>query len=126
MRDLEIRGAGNLLGEQQSGHMEAVGYDLYCKMLNEAVRKLKGETVAEEFETTVELDMDAFIPSSYIRNEFQTLDVYKRIAAILNEEDFDEMADVYKRQLLEKYRNSRFLFQNKYGLFEERRQRLFL
>ena len=99
MRDLEIRGAGNLLGEQQSGHMEAVGYDLYCKMLNEAVRKLKGETVAEEFETTVELDMDAFIPSSYIRNEFQKLDVYKRIAAILNEEDFDEMAD----ELMDRY-----------------------
>lgn len=99
MRDLEIRGAGNLLGEQQSGHMEAVGYDLYCKMLNEAVRKLKGETVEEEFETTVELDMDAFIPSSYIKNEFQKLDAYKRIAAILNEEDFDEMAD----ELMDRY-----------------------
>ena len=64
MRDLEIRGAGNLLGEQQSGHMEAVGYDLYCKMLNDAVKQLKGEEVEEDFETTVELDIDAYIPAS--------------------------------------------------------------
>lgn len=99
MRDLEIRGAGNLLGEQQSGHMEAVGYDLYCKMLNEAVKQLKGETVEEDFETTVELDLDAFIPSSYIRNEYQKLDAYKRIAAISNEEEYDEMAD----ELIDRY-----------------------
>lgn len=99
MRDLEIRGAGNLLGEQQSGHMEAVGYDLYCKMLNEAVRQLKGETVEETFETSVELDIDAYIPASYIKNEFQKLDVYKRIAAISNEEDYDEMMD----ELIDRY-----------------------
>lgn len=99
MRDLEIRGAGNLLGEQQSGHMEAVGYDLYCKMLNEAVCQLKGETVSEAFETTVEVDMDAFIPAAYIKNEFQKLDAYKRIAAIAGEEDYDEMAD----ELMDRY-----------------------
>ena len=94
MRDLEIRGAGNLLGQQQSGHMEAVGYDLYCKMLNEAVMKLKGEKVDEDaFETVIELDVDAFIPASYIRNEFQKLEIYRRIAAIGNEEEYDEMVD---------------------------------
>ena len=62
MRDLEIRGAGNLLGEAQSGHMEAVGYDMYCKMLNEAVLKLKGEGEEESFTTTIDLNIDAYIP----------------------------------------------------------------
>ncbi len=71
MRDLEIRGAGNLLGRQQHGHMAAVGYDLYCKMLNEAVRRLKGEKTEESFNTAVELDVDAYIPPSYIMNEYQ-------------------------------------------------------
>lgn len=69
MKDLEIRGAGNLLGERQHGHMEAVGYDLYCKMLNEAVKNLKGEDTAPDFLTTVELEVDAYIPASYIVNE---------------------------------------------------------
>ena len=76
MRDLEIRGAGNLLGAEQHGHMEAVGYDLYCKMLNEAVKQLKGEMEEEEtFTTTMDLNVDAFIPASYIPNEYQKLDV---------------------------------------------------
>ena len=67
MRDLEIRGAGNLLGAEQHGHMEAVGYDLYCKMLNEAVKEQKGEwQEKEEFETTIDLDVNAFIPERYI------------------------------------------------------------
>ena len=60
--------------------MEAVGYDLYCKMLNEAVKEQRGEEVEEDFETTIDLDMDAYIPATYIRNEFQKLDIYKRIA----------------------------------------------
>ena len=71
MRDLEIRGAGNLLGMRQHGHMEAVGYDLYCKMLNEAVQSLKGVKVAEDFPTVIDLDVDAFIPPAYIVNEVQ-------------------------------------------------------
>lgn len=62
MRDLEIRGAGNLLGQKQHGHMAAVGYDLYCKMLNEAVKGLKGITTIEDFNTTIDLDVDAYIP----------------------------------------------------------------
>ncbi len=93
MRDLEIRGAGNVLGAEQSGHMEAVGYELYCKMLNEAVRLLKGEPVTEQFETSVEIDMDAYIPLSYIRNEAQKLDVYKRISHIETKEEFEDMQD---------------------------------
>ena len=94
MRDLEIRGAGNLLGQQQSGHMESVGYDLYCKMLNEAVMELKGETVVnKDFETVLDLNIDAHIPATYIRNEVQKLEIYKRIACITNEEEYDEMVD---------------------------------
>jgi len=93
MRDLEIRGAGNLLGAQQSGHMEAVGYDLYCMMLNEAVKQEKGIGVEESFDTTVDVEMDAFIPPSYIPNETQKLDIYKRIAAIENDSESDEMLD---------------------------------
>ena len=93
MRDLEIRGAGNLLGAEQSGHMEAVGYDLYCKMLSEAVSEAKGLPVEEDFETVVDLSMDAFIPDSYIPNEFQKLDFYKRIAGIENEADYDDVTD---------------------------------
>ncbi|MEE1312313.1 MAG: transcription-repair coupling factor [Lachnospiraceae bacterium] len=94
MRDLEIRGAGNLLGEAQSGHMEAVGYDLYCKMLNDAVLRLKGEAIEEaEFETVVDLQMNAFIPASYVKNEFQKLELYKRISEITSEEDYEEMTD---------------------------------
>ncbi len=94
MRDLEIRGAGNLLGAEQSGHMEAVGYDLYCKMLNEAVKSMKGEVTEEEtYETTVDMDMDAFIPATYIKNEVQKLDIYKRIAEIENEEELMDMQE---------------------------------
>lgn len=93
MRDLEIRGAGNLLGAQQSGHMEAVGYDLYCKMLNEAVKRAKGAELAEDFETSIDLDMDAFIPPSYIPNEYQKLDIYKRIAGIETQDEAEEMME---------------------------------
>lgn len=93
MRDLEIRGAGNLLGEAQSGHMEAVGYDLYCKMLNEAVRQLKGGPEAETFTTLIDLNVDVYIPEYYIKNEYQKLDIYKRIAAIESEEELEDMTE---------------------------------
>jgi len=91
MRDLEIRGAGNLLGARQHGHMEAVGYDLYCKMLNDAVRTLKGYETEADFNTLIDMDVDAFIPPEYILNEYQKLDIYKRIASLENEDEREEM-----------------------------------
>ena len=93
MKDLEIRGAGNLLGKSQHGHMQAVGYDLYCKMLNEAVMNLKGYTVKEDFDTVVELDVDAYIPNEYIVNEIQKLDIYKRIAGVETKEEYENMEE---------------------------------
>ncbi|MCR4588254.1 MAG: transcription-repair coupling factor [Lachnospiraceae bacterium] len=99
MRDLEIRGAGNLLGKEQHGHMAAVGYDLYCKMLDEAVKTLKGIDISEDFTTSVDLDVDAFIPPSYIANEIQKLDIYKRIADI---ESDSESEDV-REELLDRF-----------------------
>lgn len=99
MRDLEIRGAGNLLGEKQHGHMAAVGYDLYCKMLNEAVKIEKGISTQEDFNTTVELDVDAYIPPAYILNELQKLDIYKRIAGVETQTEYEDM----KEELLDRF-----------------------
>ncbi len=99
MRDLEIRGAGTLLGRSQHGHMQAVGYDLYCKMLNEAVKTLKGIPTIQDFNTTIDLDADAYIPPSYIVNEIQKLDIYKRIAGIENEKECDDM----REELLDRF-----------------------
>ena len=94
MRDLEIRGAGNMLGREQHGHMAAVGYDLYCKMLNEAVRTEKGETgEQEDFDTTVEINLDSFIPDSYISDGRERLNIYKRIADIDTAEEKSDMED---------------------------------
>ena len=100
MRDLEIRGAGSLLGRKQSGHMQAVGYDLYCKMLGEAVRHKKSEDLGEaqdytldDINTSIDLDVSAFIPDTYIMNEEQKLEIYKRIASIENQAESDEMKD---------------------------------
>lgn len=99
MRDLEIRGAGNLLGARQHGHMQAVGYDLYCKMLNEAVKSIKGISTIEDFNTSIDLDADAYIPTSYIVNEVQKLDIYKRIAGIDNERECEDM----REELLDRF-----------------------
>lgn len=94
MRDLEIRGAGNLLGAEQSGFMEAVGYDLYCKMLNEAVKNLKTDgPQVPVYETSLDINVNAFIPSTYIKNEVQKLDMYKKIACIETKEEMLDMQD---------------------------------
>jgi transcription-repair coupling factor (superfamily II helicase) len=83
--DLELRGAGNLLGREQHGHIEAVGFDLYCQMLERAVAERKGETVTPERRATLNLGLDIRIPSDYIENESQRLRVYKRIAGVATE-----------------------------------------
>lgn len=99
MRDLEIRGAGNILGQSQSGHMDAVGYELYCKMLEEAVHRQNGGTYKERFETTIELPIDAYIPPSYISDEVQKIGSYKKIASITSEEDYMDIQD----ELIDRY-----------------------
>ncbi|MDD2217320.1 MAG: transcription-repair coupling factor [Eubacteriales bacterium] len=92
MRDLEIRGAGNILGTEQSGHMIDIGYELYCKLVDDAVRALQGEIVnPDREETSVELKTVAYIPDIYIADEVQKLEMYKKIAEIRTEEDEDEI-----------------------------------
>lgn len=99
MRDLEIRGAGNMMGSSQHGHMAAIGYDLYCRMLEDAVKLIKGENYKEPIETTIDLKVDAYIPSSYIEDEIQKIEIYKKIAAI---ESYDEYMDI-KEELEDRY-----------------------
>lgn len=93
MRDLEIRGAGNLLGHQQHGHMDAIGYDLYVKYLNEAIKKLKGEKVEETLDTTVDIRVDGYIKSNYIEDEEQKIEIYKKISSISDIEEYRELVD---------------------------------
>ena len=99
MRDLEIRGAGNMMGSSQHGHMASIGYDLYCKMLEDTVKLVKGEIENEPIETSVDIKVDAFIPSSYITDEIQKIEVYKKIAAIENINDFMDI----KSELEDRY-----------------------
>ncbi|MDD2648724.1 MAG: transcription-repair coupling factor [Eubacteriales bacterium] len=94
MRDLEIRGAGNILGPEQSGHMSTVGYDLYCKLMEEAVREMRGELGQKhDLETRVELHADAYLPASYIPDEKARMDLYKRISLITFSGEREEMED---------------------------------
>ena len=93
MRDLEIRGAGNLLGEEQHGHMSAVGYALYCRLIDEAVRKMKGEDILEETEVRVDVKVDAHIPDEYIADMMGRLEAYRRIAEIDGEENRRDVLD---------------------------------
>lgn len=94
MRDLELRGAGNILGPEQSGQMAAVGYDMYVKLIEETVREIRGELGETiDIETRVELKVDAFLPVEYVRGEYQRIEIYKRIAAIENQADRDDVED---------------------------------
>ncbi len=93
MKDLEIRGAGSVLGENQSGHMTLVGYDLYVKLLNRAIMKENGVEEVKDFDTSIDVDVDAYIPDDYITNSISKLDIYKRIADIATVEDYQDMID---------------------------------
>jgi transcription-repair coupling factor (superfamily II helicase) len=93
MRDLEIRGAGSLMGEIQHGHMEQIGYDMYCKLLNEVVLELKGEVVEEEQDVQIDLNVTSYIPEEYIENSSQKIEVYQNIALCKNEEDIQNVVD---------------------------------
>ena len=99
MRDLEIRGAGNLLGSEQSGYMMSVGYDMYLKLLNDAVLEQQGKTVPPRVECSADITVAAFIPESYVPAPEQRMDLYRRIAALRTPEDRDELTD----ELLDRY-----------------------
>ena len=91
MRDLEIRGAGNLLGESQSGHIAAVGYDLYCQMVTEAVSEMKGEPVKQPSEIKLDVPTDAFLPTDYVAKEELRLEAYRRLADVTSQADVDDI-----------------------------------
>jgi len=93
MRDLEIRGTGNILGREQHGHMEAIGYDLYIKLLEDTMRELKGETAVQQVETSIELKINAYIPETYITDENQKIEIYKKIASIESHKDLYDMEE---------------------------------
>jgi transcription-repair coupling factor (superfamily II helicase) len=93
MRDLEIRGAGNLLGAEQHGHMDSIGYDMYCKLLSQAVSELRGKPKEEEFETFVDAPVSAFIPADYIPNEEQKLAIYKKISLVRGESSCSDVKE---------------------------------
>ena len=95
MRDMEIRGAGNLLGAEQHGHIDSVGYDMYLKLLNEAVLEEEGKTVEAPRECAVSLRVDAFIPKTYISDAGQRMEMYKKIARIQTEDDLDDITDEF-------------------------------
>ncbi len=99
LRDLELRGAGNLLGAEQHGHLDAIGYDLYVKLLGEAVLTERGETVEEKTECVVSLDFDANLPERYVKSATQRMALYKRISLIGSRYDMEDMTD----ELLDRY-----------------------
>ena len=96
MRDMEIRGAGNILGPQQHGHIEAIGFSLYCKLLEKAVNKLKNEGVEEEQEITVDIEVNAFIPEEYVPDSKQKIEVYKKIKKTANQEEIKDLKQELK------------------------------
>ncbi len=93
MRDLEIRGAGNLLGNEQSGFMASVGYDLYVKMIEETVRELRGDVSHSDIDTRVDVKVDAYLPKEYVSDDLMRLEMYKKIASIQTEENGEDLVD---------------------------------
>ena len=93
MRDLEIRGAGSLMGEIQHGHMEQIGYDMYCQLLDQVVKELKGEEIVEEIDVQIELDVTSYIPDEFIENSSQKIEIYQNIALCKNEDDIQNVTD---------------------------------
>lgn len=99
MRDLEIRGAGNILGAEQHGHMDSVGYDMYCKILKESINEAKGIKSEQDVGVTIDINVNAYLPEEYIENHNQRIDMYKKIAAIETEDDKFEIED----ELIDRY-----------------------
>ena len=94
MRDLEIRGAGSLLGEIQHGHMEQVGYEMYCKLLDEVVKEIQGIEVQEEIDVQIDLNISSYIPDEYISDSSQKIEIYQDIALCRNEDDIAQVRKV--------------------------------
>ncbi len=99
MRDLEIRGAGSILGEMQHGHMDEVGYDMYCKLLDEVVKEIKGTEVIEEQDVQIDLSLSSYLPSEYISDNNQKIEVYQNIALCKSDEEIDNI----KEELIDRY-----------------------
>ena len=99
MRDLEIRGAGSLMGEVQHGHMEQIGYDMYCELLNQVVQEIRGEKTIEEVDVQIDLDVTSYIPDDYIENSSQKIEIYQNIALCKNEDDIQNVTD----EILDRY-----------------------
>ncbi|MBR3132553.1 MAG: transcription-repair coupling factor [Clostridia bacterium] len=101
MRDLEIRGAGSILGEMQHGHMEQVGYDMYCRLLDEVVREMKGIEVEEEKDVQIDINVSSFIPDEFIEDSNQKIEIYQNIALCKNEDDIKDVVD----EIIDRYGN---------------------
>ncbi len=93
MRDLEIRGAGSLMGEIQHGHMEQIGYDMYCSLLDQVVKELKGEEIMQEIDVQIDLDVTSYIPDDFIQNSSQKIEIYQNIALCKSEADIQNVTD---------------------------------
>ena len=101
MRDLEIRGAGSLLGEIQSGHLEQVGYDTYCTLLDEVVKEMKGEEIEPSIDIQIDLNVTSYIPDEYISDSSQKIEIYQNIALCKNEENIQNVVD----EIIDRYGN---------------------
>ena len=101
MRDLEIRGAGSLLGEMQHGHMDQVGYDTYCKLLDEVIKEMQGIQIQEEKDVQIDLDISSYIPDEFIDNSAQKIEIYQNIALCRTEEDIQNVID----EIIDRYGN---------------------